>query len=108
MRSRFSARVVTAFTAASVGLLAGRAAAQPVCAGANGPDVIVGDITGPSNYVATGGLDAISLGTTSCNMGTSNLMWNALPANTHPVIGGTLYRYKVVGGAAHFDQIGQS
>jgi len=70
--------------------------------------VIVGDITGPANYTATGGLDALSLGTTSCNMGQSNLLWNANPANTHPVIGGSLYRYSVVNGASHFDNIGQS
>jgi subtilisin-like proprotein convertase family protein len=101
-----SARILTACTV--LGLMAGSAAAQPVCGGAPGPDVIVGDINGVSNFTVTGGLDAISLGTTSCNMGQANLLWNATPANTHPVIGGTLYRYQVVNGAAHFDQIGQS
>ena len=42
------------------------------------PDVIVGDITGPTNYTpnaADTGFDAFSLGTTSCNIGTSNLTW---------------------------------
>jgi subtilisin-like proprotein convertase family protein len=70
--------------------------------------VIVGDITGPSNYGPVGSLDAISLGTTSCNMGNANLLWNALPANTHPVIGGTLYRMRTVNGSVRFEQIGQS
>jgi subtilisin-like proprotein convertase family protein len=91
-----------------MGLLAGHAAAQPTCGGATGPDVIVGDLTGPSNFSVVNGLDAISIGSTSCNVGTVNVQWNAAPANTHPVIGGTLYRYQVVNGAAHFDQIGQS
>jgi hypothetical protein len=39
------------------------------CGTATGPDVIVGDLTGPSKYNANGALDAISLGTTSCNQG---------------------------------------
>ncbi len=56
------------------------------------PDVIVGDITGPSNYSTDPGYDAFSLGTTSCNIGTSNLTWIS-STNQHPVIGGNLYKY---------------
>ena len=49
--------------------------AQTTCLRNVGPDVIVGDITGPSNYGASGGLDAFSLGTYSCNPGN---VWLAL------------------------------
>ncbi len=77
------------------------------CSAAVGPDVIVGDVTGPSNYTPTGTLDALSLGTTSCNLGDTWLNWFA-NVNQHPVIGGNLYRYKVVGGAGRFEQIGMS
>jgi hypothetical protein len=79
----------------------------PPCSPSVGPDVIVGDITGPDNYTAASGIDAISLGTVSCNIGTQNVLWIA-SNNLHPVIGGTLYRYSVVNGAGRFEQIGQS
>ena len=56
---------------AAVMAAAGTANAQTPCFGAAGPDVIVGDLTGPENYNidATKQRDAFSLGTTSCNMG---------------------------------------
>ncbi|MCY2960271.1 MAG: thrombospondin type 3 repeat-containing protein, partial [Planctomycetota bacterium] len=79
----------------------------PPCSAAVGPDVIVGDVTGPSNYAAASGIDAIALGTTSCNLGDTWLNWFS-STNQHPVIGGNLYRYKVVGGAGRFEQIGMS
>jgi len=81
--------------------------AQTPCEGSTGPDVIVGDITGPANYGAVGTLEALALGTTSCNMGTVNLNWHS-NTNQHPVIGGELYRYKIVNGAGQFDQLGIS
>ncbi len=77
------------------------------CTPAVGPDVIVGDVSDVLNATAAGGLDALALGTTSCNMGSANLNWFA-STNQHPVIGGNLYRYKTVGGAGRFEQIGQS
>jgi len=77
------------------------------CGTATGPDVIVGDLNGVSNYTAAAGVDAISLGTTSCNMGDTWLNWFA-NTNQHPVIGGNLYRYRVVAGSGRFEQIGQS
>ena len=83
------------------------ARAQTTCQGSAGPDVIVGDITGPQNYTAGATTDALALGSYSCNMGTSNLGWHA-NTNQHPVIGGELYRFKVVNGAGHFDQVGIS
>ncbi len=72
-----------------------------------GPDVIVGDVSDVGNYAITGSLDAIALGTTSCNVGDANLAWFA-STNQHPVIGGNLYRYKLVDGAWRFEQIGMS
>jgi len=77
------------------------------CVANVGPDVIVGDVNGVSNYASAGGLDAISLGTTSCNIGDTWLNWIA-GSNQHPVIGGNLYRYRVVSGSGRFEQLGQS
>ena len=79
----------------------------PPCSVHTGPDVIVGDLQDIANYNTTGGLDAISLGTTSCNIGTVNLSWIA-NTNQHPAIGGNLYRYRVVSGSGRFEQIGMS
>ncbi len=79
----------------------------PGCSPAIGPDVIVGDVSDVMNYNALLGVDALSLGTTSCNMGNAPLNWYA-STNQHPVIGGNLYRYKVVDGAGRFEQVGMS
>ncbi len=57
-----------------------------------GPDVIVGDINGISNYTAVGSIKAYSIGTTSCNIGTVNLQWFAAQ-NRHPVIPQDIYRF---------------
>ena len=56
-----------------------------------GPDVIVGDLTGPSSWGSSGSTSAFSIGTTSCNVGSVSLPWFQ---NTpvHPVIGQNLYR----------------
>src|SRR5260221_2921087 len=89
------------------GFLAGRGAAQTPCQGTVGPDVIVGDITGPANYTSGSGLEALSLGTTSCNQGTVGVGWHS-NTNQHPGIGGELYRFKVVNGAGRFEQVGLS
>ena len=70
------------------------------------PDVIVGDVTGPCNYTAQSGYDAFSLGTTSCNLGTAPLIWQAT-TNEHPVMGGTLYRYDPAN-RCRFTMIGMS
>jgi hypothetical protein len=72
-----------------------------------GPDVIVGNIPDISNYAPVSGVDAISLGTDSCNIGDTTLAWVA-STNQHPVIGGNMYRYSVVNGAGRFEQIGMS
>ncbi len=77
------------------------------CTPAVGPDVIVGDVSDVGNYAVLGALDALALGTTSCNMGNANLSWVG-STTQHPVIGGNLYRYKTVAGAPRFEQIGLS
>ncbi|MFT3745987.1 MAG: hypothetical protein QM785_17085 [Pyrinomonadaceae bacterium] len=75
-----------------------------------GPDVIVGDVNGLAQFgSAVGTQVGLALGTDSCNAGTVNLNWLALPNNDHPVIPQNLYRMS--GGANNtqtFEQIGQS
>jgi hypothetical protein len=75
-----------------------------------GPDVIVGDVNGLGQFGgATGTQVGLALGTDSCNAGTVDLNWFALPSNDHPVIPQNLYRMS--GGADNterFEQIGQS
>lgn len=68
-----------------------------------GPDVIVGELTGPGNYGTAGGYYAYSVGTTSCNLGDETLAWVA-STNQHPVIAQHLYRLK----DGRFEQIGIS
>ena len=59
------------------------------------PDVIVGALPGSNSYGTTGGtgIYAYSIATTSCNIGTTNLNWQANNAN-HPVIAQDMYRLK--------------
>ncbi len=75
-----------------------------------GPDVIVGDVNGLAQFgSAAGGFVGLALGTDSCNNGTVDLNWFALPVNDHPVIPQNMYRMS--GGATNderFEQIGQS
>jgi len=72
-----------------------------------GPDVICGDVLGVTNYNVVGAYDAVALGTTSCNIGGAELNWIAGSVN-HPLMGGQLYKYAVVGGAGRFESLGQS
>ncbi len=78
-----------------------------------GPDVIVGAITGPSNYtpVIGSGVSALAIGTDSCNIGNAPLRWfdynnPNVPAssNEHPVIAQNVYRLA----NGRFEQIGMS
>jgi hypothetical protein len=89
----------------SFSVLGARAEAQ--CQTSTGPDVIVGDLSGPTNYNSAAGIEALSIGTTSCNIGNTWLNWID-STNQHPVIGGNLYRYSVVSGAGRFEQVGMS
>jgi hypothetical protein len=77
------------------------------CGTSAGPDVIVGDITGIMNVTASNGLDAFTLGTTSCNIGDTVVQWSG-PTNHHPVISENFYKYKIVDGSGRFEQIGMS
>ena len=77
------------------------------CSPSNGPDVIVGEVNGVQNYPCLGRIDAISLGTTACNIGTTAVQY-LNTSNYHPAIGGNLYRYHVVDGSGRFEQIGLS
>lgn len=75
-----------------------------------GPDVVIGDLSGLSQFgTNTGTQVGLAVGTDSCNFGTVDLNWFALPSNDHPVIPQNLYRMS--GGSANderFEQIGQS
>src|SRR5436190_17711291 len=89
-----------ALAAAALLCWAGAAVARP------GPDVIVGDIPDVSNYTSAGavsGKRAYAIGTTSCNLGTQELTWNA-NTNQHPVISQNLYMLA----NGRFTQIGQA
>lgn len=105
--------------AASAGMAFGQCNPLPPV----GPDVIVGDMHGSvQNYTpgTTGfdaGYDALSFGTTSCNIGNAPLMWfndgdvatyGPDIANKHPVISQQLYRFSRVDGASRFEMIGLS
>lgn len=80
----------------------------------SGPDVIVGTLgqiqSGQemANYAAASPYEALSVGTTSCNLGNAQLRWDASPSLTHPVIGQNLFRLKQINGAYRFEQVGQS
>lgn len=75
-----------------------------------GPDVVVGNLFGLAQFGSSSGTQVgLAVGTDSCNFGTVDLNWFALPNNDHPVIPQNLYRMS--GGAANderFEQIGQS
>ena len=90
----------------------------PSARGGPGPDVIVGALTGPENWTngvgsrpsEVNGFEAYSVGTTSCNIGTTNLNWLQNPNPNHPVIGQTLYRLTQdpATGISRIEQLGQT
>ncbi|HEY4273805.1 MAG TPA: hypothetical protein VGM65_17540 [Candidatus Udaeobacter sp.] len=82
---------------------------QPLVGSTPGPDVIVGDLPAMQQFGSSGTQVGLAVGTTSCNAGTEDLDWFALPQTDHPVIPQNLYRMS--GGANNnerFEQIGQS
>jgi Carboxypeptidase regulatory-like domain len=85
-------------------------AANPEVGTVPGPDVVVGDLTGLAQFGGSMGTQVgLSVGTDSCNFGTVDLNWFAMPNNDHPVIPQNLYRMS--GGPNNderFEQIGQS
>ncbi|MEP7212662.1 MAG: carboxypeptidase regulatory-like domain-containing protein [Acidobacteriota bacterium] len=86
------------------------ALASPETGTVPGPDVIVGDLSGLAQFGSSSGTQVgLAVGTDSCNFGTVDLNWFALPSNDHPVIPQNLYRMS--GGTSNderFEQIGQS
>lgn len=83
--------------------------ANPETGTVPGPDVVVGNLFSLSQFGSNGSQVGLAVGTDSCNFGTVDLNWFALPNNDHPVIPQNLYRMS--GGAANdqrFEQIGQS
>src|SRR5262249_29257007 len=56
-----------------------------------GPDVIVGDLPAMEQFGTDGTNVALAVATTSCNNGTVDLNWFALPEVDHPVIPQNLY-----------------
>jgi hypothetical protein len=74
-----------------------------------GPDVIVGDMPSMQQFGSSGTRVGLAIGTTSCNAGSVELNWFAMPNTDHPVIPQNLYRMS--GGAGNsdrFEQIGHS
>lgn len=58
-----------------------------------GPDLICSEINSSANFGFANGKVAYSFGTTLCNIGDSELAWDA-NTNQHPLISQTLYRLK--------------
>jgi hypothetical protein len=84
-------------------------ALRPLPGTVPGPDVIVGELHQISELGNTATQIGVAVGTISCNAGTIDLDWFALPNTDHPVIPQNLYRMS--GGANNqerFEQVGQS
>jgi len=94
-------------------LLPASLAAQAETPSTIGPDVTVINLPDTSNWGASGGIRAYSVGTTSCNIGDAPVAWcdapggclgGTLQINDHPVIAQNIYRLK----NNRFEQIGMS
>jgi len=94
-------------TITSFNLNLGPSFPPPLSCTSAGPDVVVGQLIDTFDANPVGSIDALAIGTYSCNIGTAELNW-VQGNNNHPVIGQNLYRYKVVNGAGRFEQIGMS
>lgn len=112
-------RLWTLLLAGAAGLsTVSSAGAFPGCPGSgqqsSGPDVIVGRLAQVqttaqiANYSSAGGIETFSVGTTSCNLGNAQLLWEQSPDPDHPVIGQNCFRLKTVNGSTRFEQLGQS
>jgi hypothetical protein len=87
-----------------------KSVSMPAAGSVPGPDVVVGLLSGLAQFGGSSGTQVgLAVATDSCNYGTIELNWLALPNNDHPVIPQNLYRMS--GGAGNderFEQIGQS
>src|SRR5436190_6757691 len=82
---------------------------QPAVGTQPGPDVIVGNLPEMAQYGRAGTQVGLAVGTDSCNRGTENVDWFALPNNDHPVVPQNLYRMSsAANNNDRFEQIGQS
>jgi hypothetical protein len=82
---------------------------QPAVGTQPGPDVIVGDLPEMAQYGHAGTQVGLAVGTDSCNRGTENVDWFALPNNDHPVVPQNLYRMSsAANNNDRLEQIGQS
>src|SRR6266480_2820545 len=82
---------------------------QPAVGTQPGPDVIVGNLPEMAQYGHAGTQVGLAVGTNSCNRGTENVDWFALPNNDHPVVPQNLYRMSsAANNNDRFEQIGQS
>ena len=82
---------------------------QPAVGTQPGPDVIVGDLPEMAQYGRAGTQVGLAVGTDSCNRGTENVDWFALPNNDHPVVPQNMYRMSsAANNNDRFEQIGQS
>jgi hypothetical protein len=95
------------WSALACAALARAATPQTGCQGSLGPDVISGDIWTFANYPMSGGIDAFSLGSVICNMGTAPVAYSAGTSH-HPVTAQNLYRMTFIGTETRFEQIGMS
>ncbi|HEY4273803.1 MAG TPA: hypothetical protein VGM65_17530 [Candidatus Udaeobacter sp.] len=82
---------------------------QPAVGTQPGPDVIVGNLPEMAEYGHAGTQVGLAVGTDSCNRGTENADWFALPNNDHPVVPQNMYRMSsAANNNDRFEQIGQS
>jgi hypothetical protein len=82
---------------------------QPAVGTQPGPDVIVGNLPEMAQYGHAGTQVGLAVGTDSCNRGTENVDWFALPNNDHPVVPQNMYRMSsATNNNDRFEQIGQS
>ena len=79
----------------------------PYCLTGVGPDIVLGQVTNVFNAPAEGAADALAIGGTACNVGTTPVDWNG-SIGASPVIRQNLFRYSVVDGAGRFEQVGMS
>jgi len=77
------------------------------CPEAVGPDIIVGALTDVANFGTQAGLDALSFGSVSCNLGDAVVDVVASTGN-HDLLGQNLYRLKDHGGWFAMEQVGMS
>ena len=94
---------LVALAVAPVHIASDQSASGQICGGNAGPDIVVADVIGVSNYAAVSGIDAFSIGDNACNVGTQNVIFIA-NSNQHPVMAQNLYRHKVVGGTGRFER----